>query len=74
MARMERSRQLDKWYAHESLDRMYIVMESFNLFINEHPFVAQTPELKLLADDISDRLYQMYNAISIESDKYENND
>lgn len=63
--------KLDQWYAHESLDRMYVVMDMFNLYVREHPFVSKTPELEQKADRLSSALYEMYNAISEEGLKYE---
>lgn len=62
---------LDSWYAHESLDRMYVVMDMFNTYVREHPFVASTPDLEQKADQLSESLYEMYNAISAEGMKYE---
>jgi len=63
--------QLDEGYAHESLDRMFVVMDMFNSYVREHPFVAMTPELEEKADRLSSALYDMYNAISSEGMKYE---
>lgn len=64
--------KLNKGYAHESLDRTYVVMDMFEEYVAKHPFVGQTPELSRQAQEIIDRLFDLYQSIGREGDKYEN--
>lgn len=57
---------LDQWYAHESLDRMFLVIEVFNSYVLEHPFVDKTPHLKLQAEKLNEDMVEMYQQISRE--------
>jgi CRISPR/Cas system-associated protein Cas7 (RAMP superfamily) len=53
---------------------MHLVLEMFHLFVREHPFVDNTPHLSEQAEEVSDALGAMYQAIGIEYDKYYNED
>ncbi len=64
--------ELNKWYAHESLDRSYLVMDMLDEYVIKHPFVEQSPELLKQANDVMEKLYELYNAIAKEGIKYEN--
>lgn len=74
MPRFEPKRELDQWHAHESLDRMHVILEMFHLFVREHPFVDKTPHLSEKAEQVSDMLGYMYQAIGAEYSKYEDED
>ena len=74
MPRITNSRPvvLDQWYAHESLDRMFLVMEMFNQYVLDHPFVDKTPHLKARAEKLSTDMMEMYQRIGSEyGDMYE---
>lgn len=61
---------LDQWYAHESLDRMFLVMEMFNQYVLDHPFVEKTPRLKARAEKLSEDMMKMYQRIGSEYGDY----
>lgn len=72
MPRIDSSKEvvLDQWYAHESLDRMHLVMEMFNLYVHDHPFVEKTPHLKARAEKLSEDMMAMYQMIGREYGDY----
>ena len=66
---------LNKWLAHEALDRSYLLLDQFEEYVAKHPFVAQTPHLKEHADNVISIMHDMYKMIGTESyNNYENND
>lgn len=74
MPRAERPNNivLDQWYAHESLDRMFLVMEMYGQYVLDHPFVEQTPELKERGDKLIEQMMEMYQHIGrVYGERYE---
>lgn len=51
-------------YMHEALDRAYLVGSIFDEHVLGHPAVAGTPELRKLAESISEALGGFYQACS----------
>lgn len=68
MPRFDKTGQviLDQWYAHESLDRMFLVMELFHEYVLDHPFVEKTPHLKTQAEKLGEDMMEMYQQIGRE--------
>lgn len=64
--------KLDAGFAHESLDRTFLVMDMFDEYVVKHPFVGQNQELLLMAREITDKMSDLYQAIGREYVKYEN--
>lgn len=64
--------KLDVGFAHESLDRTFLVMDMFDEYVANHPFVKQTPELLTKAQELIEMMSDMYQAIGREYAKYEN--
>lgn len=62
---------IDKWHAHESLDRTYMIMDMFDEYVIKHPFVDQSPELLAQARELESMMHDLYQAIAREGDKYE---
>lgn len=50
-------------YQHEAGDRVFVAAQSFNDFIQEHPFITERPELAAMADQIGDALGELYQAV-----------
>lgn len=63
--------KLDIFHAHEALDRVFVLIDSFSEQILKHPFIFQNPELEEQAIELCDKFQLLYNAISREYDKYE---
>lgn len=61
---------LDQWYAHESLDRMFLVLEMYNQYVLDHPFVHHTPHLKQRAEQLYEDMAKMYHEIGREYSNY----
>ena len=67
--------ELNVGYAHEALDRAFLIEDMFDYYLLEHPFVSQNPHLKEQADKVSEALFDMYQMISNEYYKrYESDD
>lgn len=67
--------KLDKYHAHEALDRAYLSVDQFEEYVAKHPFVSQTQHLSEHADKVISMMGKMYQMIGTEIDKnYENND
>lgn len=63
---------LDSGFAHESLDRMFLIMDMFDQYVLDHPFVNMTPHLKVCAEKLSEDMAKMYQMIGVEyGDMYE---
>lgn len=62
---------LDKWYAHESLDRTYMILDMFDEYVIKHPFVNQSHDLLAQARELESLMCDLYQAIAREGDKYE---
>lgn len=58
--------ELNEGHALEALDRACVAMEHFNIFVAEHPYIEQNEKLKELAEKVSNIMYEMYNAVSME--------
>lgn len=56
--------QLDEFHAHEALDRMFLIVDMFNSYVHEHPFVEQNEELRKKAEQVSYLMYDFYNEIA----------
>lgn len=56
--------ELDEFHAHESLDRMFLIVDMFNLYVREHPYIEQDEELALKAEELSDQMYTFYNTLA----------
>lgn len=50
-------------FQHEAGDRAFVVGQHFNDFVQEHPFIAERPELAQLASVIGEQLAELYQAI-----------
>lgn len=50
-------------FQHEAGDRAFVVGQHFNDFVQSHPFIKQRAELEALADQVSERLAELYQAI-----------
>ena len=68
---MDEEIELNTTFAHESLDRMYLIMDMFDEYVVKHPFVSQTPELLEQAQDLAEKMYLMYNNIGRVYSRYE---
>ena len=55
---------LDKFHAHEALDRAFIMSEMFGLSVLEHPFIFKNEKLKEKAEEISQGLFDLYQMTS----------
>ena len=67
--------ELNIGYAHEALDRAFLIEDMFDGYLVEHPFVSQNPHLKEQADKVSTALFDLYQMISNEYFKrYESDD
>ena len=67
--------ELNVGYAHEALDRAFLIEDMFDGYLVEHPFVSQNPHLKEQADKVSEALFVLYQMISNEYFKrYESDD
>ena len=64
--------ELNEGHAIEALDRACVAMEHFYIFVAEHPYIEQNEKLKELAEKVSNTMYEMYNAVSMECNKDEN--
>jgi hypothetical protein len=62
---------LDAWNFHEAMDRACMVEQTFDLFVLEHRAVDETPHLKALAEEVSEKLHDLYQAIATERWKYD---
>ena len=50
-------------YQHEAGDRSLVVAQHFNDFVQEHPFIQERPDLASLADQLGEKLGELYQAI-----------
>lgn len=50
-------------FQHEAGDRAFVVGQHFNDFVQQHSFIEERPELAKLANDIGDKLADLYQAI-----------
>lgn len=50
-------------FQHEAGDRAFVAAQSFNDFIQAHPFITERPELAALAAQIDDAMAELYQAI-----------
>lgn len=67
--------ELNVGYAHEALDRAFLIEDMFDGYLIEHPFVSQIPHLKEQAGKVSEELFTLYQMISNEYFKrYESDD
>lgn len=62
--------KLDKWFAHEALDRVYLILDMFEEYVGRHPVISQTPHLIEKALEISDSMGKFYQLVSNETAKY----
>jgi hypothetical protein len=66
--------ELNIVYAHEALDRAFLIEDMFDGYLVNHPFVSQNAKLKEQAEKISSDLFDLYQTISKEYERYESND
>lgn len=52
--------ELNADYMHEACDRTYVLMESFESHVIDHPAVSQTPKLAKLASEAFDKMFRLY--------------
>jgi hypothetical protein len=60
---------MDKFTAHEAMDRAHLIADIFDKHLRLHPFIAGQPELANRAEQIADQLGALYQAIGQISDK-----
>ena len=58
---------LDKFHAHEALDRTFLANEIFESYVIEHPFVFKNEKLRNSAKEILEAMFDLYQMISKES-------
>lgn len=50
--------KLDEFHYHEMTDRLWMLLNTFNLLLEEHPVLAESKELsekiQLISDDLND--------------------
>ncbi len=54
---------LDRCSQHSLLDRAYLTMELFNGYVLDHETLEVYPELKARAEQVSQALFDFYQAI-----------
>lgn len=50
-------------FQHEAGDRAFVAQQHFCDFVQDHPFVAERPELAALAAVVDDAMAELYQAI-----------
>jgi hypothetical protein len=53
------------------MDQTYAAMVHFGTFVNGHEVIRENPGLSQQAQDIIDRMYALYNAISAMADRFD---
>lgn len=67
--------ELNVGYAHEALDRAFLMEDMFDGYLVDHPFISQNPHLLEQADKVSEALFDLYQMISNEYfRRYESDD
>lgn len=64
--------KLDKFHRHEALDRTYILMDSIDSYLLEHPYIADNLEYVQIATDAFNSLHNLYQKIGTENEKVDN--
>ena len=61
-------------YAHEALDRAFIMNDMFDGYLVNHPFISQNDHILEKAEEISSLMFDLYQLISNEYfERYEDN-
>jgi len=58
---------LDKYSYHEALDRAHVANDHFHEYVESHVVVQHHLELKILAEEVTAKMYDFYNCVA----KYE---
>ena len=53
----------DPFSIHEALDRTHLLATTFYDFVQTHPFVEATPDLRAWAEQIGEALGELYQAV-----------
>lgn len=62
-------------YAHEALDRAFMMNDMFDGYLINHPFISQNDHILEKAEEISSLMFDLYQLISKEYfERYEDND
>lgn len=57
----------DVFYAHEALDRTYLLMETIETYLLYHPHIENNEEYRKLIQEAFDKLHEVYQALGREN-------
>jgi hypothetical protein len=63
MAKTKSKNRLDEYHWHEALDRAFLAVEWFNEYVEEHPAVRGTPDLRQKAQMVTEQLADFYQSV-----------
>ena len=64
--------RIDEFHKHEALDRAHLFSDQFERHLASHPFIETTPQLKDKADQIANALGDLYQAIGVHINEFDN--
>lgn len=59
--------RVDKWHRHEAMDRVSMMVEMWEQFIEEHPAIKSVPALKSMAHFIGEEMSALYQLAGIQA-------
>lgn len=61
-------KKIDSYHAHEALDRIHVIRDTFASHILDHPFIENHPNCKKLAEEVFHSMCELYQMVGTEGE------